>query len=38
MSGLEKLKKLKKLYLARNRIQVLEGLLENRALEVYDKL
>ena len=34
MSGLDKLKKLKKLYLTRNRIQVLEGLLENRCLEV----
>ena len=33
MSGFEKLKKLKKLYLTRNRIQVLEGLLENRSLE-----
>ena len=34
MNGLENLKKLRKLYLAKNKIQVLEGLLENRHLEV----
>ena len=33
MSGFEKLKKLRKLYLTRNKIQVLEGLLENKMLE-----
>ena len=33
MSGFDKLKKLRKLYLTRNKIQVLEGLLENKMLE-----
>ena len=33
MSGFDKLKKLRKLYLTRNKVQVLEGLLENKMLE-----
>ena len=36
LSGLEKLTKLKKLYLTKNRIQVFEGLTTNKHLEEVD--
>ena len=36
LSGLEKLTKLKKLYLTKNRIQVFEGLTTNKYLEEVD--
>ena len=33
ISGLDRLKKLKKIYLTKNRIQVFEGMMENKQLE-----